>query len=62
MQMRYAFWDPRDVEIVRAIKHFPNVWRMMREILQEWYDSVLDNVNQGGAFSENQPACHGMSS
>jgi hypothetical protein len=33
MQMPYVVQHPRDVEIERAIKKFPNVGRRMREIL-----------------------------
>jgi len=51
--MRYAFRDPRDVEIERASKHFANVWRRMREILWEWYDPLLEKVNRSAAFSKD---------
>jgi len=37
------------------------MWRRMKEILQEWYDLVLEKVNWGAAFSKDQPAWNGMS-
>jgi len=62
MQLHYVIRDPRDVEIEREIPHFGNTWRRMREILGEWKDLFLENVNQGAAFSEDQPACNDISS
>jgi hypothetical protein len=51
MQMLYAFRDPRVVEIQRASKHFSNVQRRMREILQEWYDHIVEKGNCSSVFS-----------
>jgi len=58
--MWYSFRDPREVDNERDIEHFPNEWRRMREILWEQYESVLEKVNRGAAFSKAQPARHGM--
>jgi len=34
----------------------------MREIQPDWYDHFWRKANEGAAFSEDQPACKGMSS
>ena len=57
-----GFRDPRDVEIVRVIKHIANMWRRMREILQEQYEPIWERRNWGAAVSEQQPGCNRMSS
>jgi len=36
MDMQYSVHDSRDVKNERAIKHFANVGRRMKEILQNW--------------------------
>jgi len=54
MQMRYAFWDPRDVRMKWAIKHFANMCRWIRDILRELYDPAFEKVNGGAGCSEER--------
>jgi len=62
MQMEYDFRDSRDVQNERVIKHFGKEWRRMREILPAWSDPVLEILNWGAAFSEEQLVCNGIRS
>lgn len=60
--MLYALRDPRDVEYERAMKHFGNVQRRMREILRKWLDLLLDQLDPGAGCSVDQLAWNCMSS
>jgi len=62
MQMRYAFHDPRYIQIERMIKLVANVWSMMIEILQELWNQCMEIVNQDLAFCKDRPACNSMCS